>query len=251
MSWTQNLTPEKDGIFCSLIVPCYNEERNLAPFAGAFSAALKNTDIEVILVNNGSTDGSAAVLGSLLREYPFLRSVAVPVNRGYGHGILEGLKAARGTVLGWAHGDLQYSPGDLAAAAEELRPLRHEKFFYKGLRRGRPVADRIFTSGMAFFESALLGLRLSDINAQPTFFHRSLTATFAVPPEDFSLDLYAYACAVKNGFKVRRGSITLKERAAGTSSWNRGLGDRVKLIKRTIAASLTIRKELARPGRQQ
>ena len=100
----------------SIVVPCYNEAENIPLILKRFGEVIKRDDIEVILVNNGSTDGSAAMLDELLPQYPFARTVLVPVNQGYGYGILQGLKAAKGDFIGWTHADMQTDPGDVVKA---------------------------------------------------------------------------------------------------------------------------------------
>ena len=79
----------------SIVVPCYNEEENIPLLLKRFEEVIKRDDMEVILVDNGSTDGSARVLSELVPGYAFARTVSVEVNQGYGYGILQGLKECR------------------------------------------------------------------------------------------------------------------------------------------------------------
>lgn len=103
----------------SIVVPCYNEEENIPPVLERFRRAIGPRDAEVLLVDNGSTDGSAGLLEKLLPDYPFARTVRVPVNQGYGYGILRGLKDAKGDFIGWTHADLQTDPADVMKAYDE------------------------------------------------------------------------------------------------------------------------------------
>ena len=68
----------------SIIVPCYNEERNIPLILEKFNDAIDNKEIEVIFINNGSTDNSAKILEELLPKFSFAKTVLVPVNQGYG-----------------------------------------------------------------------------------------------------------------------------------------------------------------------
>lgn len=239
------------GVFCSIVIPCYNEAENIRPLLSGFAAALRSADIELILVDNGSTDGTAGLLRAAAAEFPFLRAVTCEKNLGYGGGILAGLKQARGRCAGWAHGDMQYAPADIVEAAESLRSLGTDKFFLKGLRGNRAVSEHIFTAGMSVFCALSLGLPLRDINAQPTLFSRSLFEGWTAPPADFSLDLYAYADALRRGYGLIRRKVTLNRRRHGSSSWNRGLADRLRLAGRMAAAVLSIRGKLkGESGRQ-
>ncbi|MBU2573133.1 MAG: glycosyltransferase family 2 protein [Elusimicrobia bacterium] len=228
----------------SIVVPCYNEAPNLQPLLEAFAAACRKRigrDFELIVVDNGSSDGTGAELARLLPLYPFAASVRVEVNKGYGFGILSGLSGARGEYVGWTHGDLQFGPGSIAEAAGLIGDAGGGNVFVKGLRRGRPFSDRFFTAGMSFFETLLMGTPLWDINGQPTLFHRSLLERWNAPPHDFSLDLYAYVTAAKADFKIIRFDVLNSERAGGASSWNRGLLSRVRLVFRTIVSSVRLR----------
>ena len=124
----------------SIVVPCYNEEENLPLILKRFSEVIGERDIEVVLVNNGSTDNSGAVFEELLPSYPFAKLVNVPVNRGYGYGILQGLKEASGDYLGWTHADMQTDPADVVKAYGMIDPAYPR--YIKGNRTRKPAIAR-------------------------------------------------------------------------------------------------------------
>ena len=230
----------------SLVIPCYNEAANLPLLVARCRESFPEGEVETVLVDNGSTDDSPAVLKSLLAGDDRIRSVRVEKNQGYGFGILSGLAAARGAVLGWTHADMQTDPADfLKAAALYEASAEPESLFVKGRRRGRPLGDEVFTSGMAIFETLLLGKPLIDINAQPTVFHRSFFESWAAPPHDFSLDLFAYFQAKARGMEVRRFDVVFGERAHGTSHWNINWKAKRKFIRRTVDFSFELRRRMA------
>ena len=200
-------------------------------------------DIEVILVDNGSSDDSSRVLKELLPAYPGCRSIRVEVNQGYGFGILAGLRAAEGEILGWTHADLQTDPMDVLrglALFEHYGP----DIFVKGRRYGRPIADTVFTISMSVFETLLLGKKMWDINAQPTLFSKVFFQRWHGAPLDFSLDLYAYYQAHIHNLKVHRFAVRFGERAHGVSHWNVNWAAKRKFIRRTIDFSLQLKKSL-------
>jgi glycosyltransferase involved in cell wall biosynthesis len=227
----------------SLVIPCFNESANLPDLAARCRALLEGApQAEVVLVDNGSTDDTPAVLKTLLAGSDRLRGARVEVNQGYGFGILAGLRAATGDILGWTHADLQTDPADalegLALFAAAAEP---ERLFVKGRRYGRPAVDVVFTTGMSAFETLLTGRLMTDINAQPTMFHRSFFETWTNPPSDFSLDLYAFWQARKAGLDVRRFPVRFGPRLFGVSHWNTGMAARWKFIRRTVDFSLRLR----------
>lgn len=227
----------------SLVIPCYNEAANLPLLLNRCQKLVAQPGVEVVLVDNGSTDDSPAVLLALIPDYPGCRSVRVEQNQGYGFGILAGLKAASGDILGWTHADMQTDPQD-ALRGLELFEKHGLNCFVKGRRYGRPLGDVAFTVGMSFFETLLLGRPLWDINAQPTIFTRKFFETWCEPPHDFSLDLFAYYQARLAGLEVYRFPVLFGERAHGVSHWNVNWAAKRKFIRRTIAFSLQLRKSL-------
>jgi hypothetical protein len=119
-----------------------------------------------------------------------------------------------------------------------------KKLYIKGQRSGRPLFDTFFTVGMSFFETCYLRTRLWDINAQPNIFHRSFFEALEKPPHDFSLDLYAFFMARRMKLKIIRTFVLFPKRIHGVSSWNSGIKSKVKFIKRTLAFSSKLKREL-------
>jgi glycosyltransferase involved in cell wall biosynthesis len=230
----------------SIVVPCYNEAANLPHLLAAYAAVIVRDDIEVVLVNNGSTDTTADVLAELAPQYRrFLRIVTVPVNQGYGFGILSGLRATTSEYIGWTHGDLQTPPADVVRGLDLIEAsTTPQRLYVKGTRVGRPLFDRFFTFGMSVFETLYLRCWLYDINAQPNIFPRSFFTTWENPPHDFSFDLYVLYTAKKANLHITRFVVPFLARQHGHSSWNTGLKSKWKFIKRTITFSLELKKRL-------
>lgn len=229
----------------SLVIPCYNEEANLPLLIPRCAEITKTGDIEVILVDNGSVDATPRLLAELLPHASGCRSVRVEKNQGYGFGILSGLYAAKGELLGWTHADMQTDPLD-AQRGLALFEKYGRNIFVKGRRHGRPLADVFFTVGMSVFETALLRRSMWDINAQPTLFSRNFFETWREPPHDFSLDLYAYYQAKLAGLPVHRFSVHFSKRAHGLSRWNINWAAKRKFISRTASFSLELRRMMKR-----
>jgi glycosyltransferase involved in cell wall biosynthesis len=230
----------------SIVVPCYNEEKNIPKLLKAFSEEITRKDVELIVVNNGSTDGSQKTIDDLLPLYPFARCEKVIKNQGYGFGILSGLDAARGTFLGWTHADLQTDPQDVLKALSIIEANNNDKNLYlKGDRKGRPIFDQFFTTGMSIFESLYMGKTLWDINAQPNIFHKDFFDKIRKnAPYDFSLDLYVLYMAKKINLHVERFDVFFPDRQHGESSWNTGMAAKWKFIKRTLEFSVELKREL-------
>lgn len=217
----------------SIVVPCYNEEKNIKHLVERFDLLYQKHKFELILVDNGSSDNTSIEIDKEKNNKEYIKKVTVEHNQGYGYGILSGMKEARGKYIGWIHADLQSDPlvfFDMFKSAL----LEKNNFIYKGARTNRNTSEYFFTNGMAFFESRLFKLKMEDINSQPTLISKTYFLSWKNPPYDFSLDLYAYALALKKNITVKRFNSPQSKRKFGNSSWNTKWNSRIKMIKQVI-----------------
>lgn len=232
----------------SLVIPCYNESKNLPALVERCEMLLKDPEMEVVLVDNGSTDDTPAVMQQLTQSHAQIKCVRVPVNQGYGYGILMGLAQASGEHLGWTHADLQTDPRDFLEA-KKREQAQNKPCFVKGKRYGRPLADVFFTFGMSVFETLLFLKPFYDINAQPVLFPKDFyLAIKDQAPHDFSLDLYFYYKAHEHGLPILRFPVHFGKRLHGVSHWNINWQAKLKFIKRTLAFSFHLRRQLHEKG---
>lgn len=234
------MNPSATGPRLSVVIPCFNESRNLPLLLERLAESVADRrDIDVILVENGSTDDSAGVLNALLAggRYPFASVCTVAQNRGYGFGILAGLQVAAGDIVGWTHADLQTDPRDVVMAFDRMRARPdHHRVFLKGRRRARPVFDVLFTMAMSAVASVMLRTRLLDVNAQPKLFSRELVPLLADAPPDFSLDLYALWRARGAGWTLMTHDVDFGARRFGEAKGGGGvsLRGKLRLARRTL-----------------
>lgn len=230
----------------SVVIPCYNESANLPRLVEAVARAIPaDVSMEVIFVDNGSTDDSARVLAELLPRHPFAVGVSLAVNEGYGHGILTGLRSAAGRTVGWTHADLQTDPRDVVDGYRAFRAqLLEGRTVLKGRRVGRPLVDRVFTGGMSAIASLALSGRFSDVNAQPKLFPRAWLDDMGAAPTDFSLDLYLLWLAGRKGYAVVEHPVAFGTRTHGEAKGGGSLRTKWKLTRRTLAFIRTLRRQI-------
>ncbi|HZY95941.1 MAG TPA: glycosyltransferase family 2 protein [Candidatus Cybelea sp.] len=127
----------------SLVVPLYNEAGNVATLLeriGAVTLALRETfDFEIVLVNDGSTDGTLAAIRTEMRRRPHI--VLVNLSRNFGHQLAAtaGLEIARGDAVVLMDGDLQDPPELIEAFARKWREGYDVVY---AVRRARPGESR-------------------------------------------------------------------------------------------------------------
>lgn len=221
----------------SVIIPCYNEEKNI-PFIFETLSKIVNDNIEIILVNNGSTDNSQEILQALCSNNQSFKICHVPVNQGYGYGILQGLNMATGEILAWTHADLQTDPEDIIIAYNKYYSSTFtDNFIVKGKRKNRRFSEAFFTFGMQIIAFLFLKVYMDDINAQPKIFSRNFYETYIKnkAPYDFSLDLFLLYTAKTNNYFIKTLPVFFKKRLYGEAKGGGSFKTRIKLIKRTFS----------------
>lgn len=100
----------------SVIIPAYNESQGIASTLEELITYVDMNSTEIIVIDDGSTDGTADVV----RQYPEVRLVVHAVNRGYGSAIKSGVKAAVGDIVVWYDADGQHRPEDMHKVVNEI-----------------------------------------------------------------------------------------------------------------------------------
>lgn len=237
-----------DKKLLSVVIPCYNEEKNIPLIVNRLEELIENrADIEILLVNNGSTDNSKSVLETITNGLDKINIVDVPINKGYGFGILEGLKDAKGDVLSWTHADMQTDPKDVFKAYDlylESIDRENKEVFIKGKRKNRNKFDQFFTWGMQVLASIQLKEPLNDINAQPKLFSREFYNSIKEDaPYDFSLDLY-FLYHAKKRCRIYEVPVVFADRIHGEAKGGGTFKGKLKLIKRTLLYMSSLKKRI-------
>lgn len=228
----------------SVVLPCYNESKSIPAILKRFSEVIGNRPVELILVNNGSFDNTAEVLKKELKnsKYKFARTVLVKKNRGYGYGIMFGLKHCKGDILSYSHADQQCDPNDVIRSYDELlkRP-DITKVLMKGHRKKRILSEWIITKSLQVVTAVILWKIFDDINGQPKVFHKSFFNKLVDAPKDFKFDLYIQYMANKNKMKVACIPVDWVRRKHGRSNWAYSVFSRMKTYLGFVGYMLKLR----------
>lgn len=229
----------------SLVIPCYNEKENLEALVNKFSSHVGSKPVELILVDNGSADGTGAKIDDLAQAYPFVRKVTVSKNIGYGHGIKTGLMAARGRYVGWTHADMQTDPGDFFRAIKILQSGSGSHTLIKGQRRARKFSELIFSKTLDLIERLIFRANLDDFHAQPNLIHRDFVSQYAQKmPDDTTIELFTLLLAKRKAYEVVRMPVDFLERKSGESKLQENAIQKFKLIFKTLRGSLRMKRHL-------
>ena len=150
----------------SVFFPAYNDAGTIASLviSAVKTAATLTPDFEVLVINDGSTDDTAAILDELARVYPqHVRIIHHPINRGYGGALRSGFAHARKDLVFYTDGDAQYDPAEMTALWGRITPGVDWVNGWKISRSDpwhRIVIGRIYHHTVKF----LFGLHVRDVD---------------------------------------------------------------------------------------
>jgi len=112
----------KQALGLTIFFPAYNDGGTIASMviAAVRAAARLTPDFEVLVINDGSSDGTAEIADELSRLYPQVRVVHHAKNRGYGGALRSGFSNATKDLIFYTDGDAQYDPRELSLLWEKM-----------------------------------------------------------------------------------------------------------------------------------
>ena len=210
----------------SVVIPCFNEKENIERFPCELFPALKklNQDYEIIAVDDGSTDGSGAVL-KLFEDSRELKRIIHPQNRGMGAALKSAFSAACGDWICVLDADLTFSPEDIVLLIEKQR----EDF--SDLVSGAPWLNLKNPSRVSLFRQFLsrsvnflyrLTLRISFSSFTSVFrlYRSSFLRDLKIQSDGFEINAELAVLFLTHGLKTSEVPVTLSSRRSGHSKLN-------------------------------
>jgi len=201
----------------SVLVPARDEAENLPEFMRQARAAFESNPqrYEVVVVDDGSVDGTWEVLEQLSRDYPFLRRVRHGVRRGIADALRTGYLNSRGSVLVFYPADLQYKPEDIPRLVEPI--LSGQSDIVAGYKEGK--YEKAFVSGIYNrLSRSLFKVGVRDLNSVKAYRREVMDAL----PNRPDWHRYMVVMAAAEGFTVSEVPVPLYPRAAGHSKFGVG-----------------------------
>ena len=203
------------GVALSVVVPVKDEAGNVGPLAREIAAALTGQSHEILFIDDGSSDGTAAALTALKAEIPQLRVLRHGRNLGQSRSIRSGVKAARGGIIITLDGDGQNDPADIPKLLAALSP---DVAMVSGVRvKRKDSASRRLASRLGNgLRSALLGDGASDTGCGLKAFRRDM---FLDLPYFDHLHRFLIALVMREGGKVMFVPVNHRPRLTGASKY--------------------------------
>ncbi len=218
----ETFRPEKPGESTpelSLAIPLYNEADNVRSVVGELVRALEDAgiDYELVLVDNGSQDETGRIIDEMAQANPRLVPVHIPVNQGYGWGILTGLRHCRGRFVGYAWGDNQIRAQDVVRIFQRLR--QGDVDMAKALRVQRHdgwqrlLITRVYNAVFPLF----FPVHSRDVNGCPKIFTREAYEAINPQSRDWFLDPEIMIKAHRLGLRIAEVPVIFYPRTSGKS----------------------------------
>ncbi len=201
----------------SVLVPAKDEVDNLPEFVRLFARELEKAPqvYELVVVDDGSVDGTAGVLEELKTTYPWLKVVTHRSQRGIADALKTASDVAEGRILVFYPADLQFHPNDIPRLVEPI--ANDEVDMVTGTKQGE--YQKKFVSGVYnWFCRRLFGVRVSDMNAVKAY-RREIMDIVPTRPD---WHRFMVVIAGAEGFRLAERPVKLYPRKAGKSKF--GLG---------------------------
>jgi glycosyltransferase involved in cell wall biosynthesis len=203
----------------SVAAPCYNEAEAITPVLAEWDAVLARVPrpTEIVLCNDGSTDGTGAVLERLRQVYPRLRVVSNATNGGYGRALRSAIAATRGTYVATIDSDGQFDLADALTLASELEGGGYDAVtgwrIAKNDSAFRVLADRC----MNVMVRAMFGVHLRDTNCALKVVKGELLRDLRIEARGYPTPTEICVRLAARGHRIGEHGVTHRERAAGMS----------------------------------
>ncbi len=201
----------------SIVLPAYDEEANIV------TAVRRATDVagrlcaehEVIVVDDGSSDATAALVRELAAADPRVRLVQHPRNRGYGDALKSGFEAARMELVFFTDADNQFDLEELA----HFLPLAERVDVVAGYRVNRcdPFSRRLNAKAWNYLVRALFYVPVRDIDCAFKLFRRSVFEGLQLESVGAMVNTELMVKLGRSGYSVVEVGVTHLPRTAGTA----------------------------------
>jgi glycosyltransferase involved in cell wall biosynthesis len=204
----------------SVFFPAYNDSGTIASLVitALHSARRLTPDCEIIVVNDGSADATAAIVDELARTYPEVRAVHHERNRGYGGALRSGFAAATKDLVFYTDGDAQYDPAEMALLWARFESSVDLVNGYK-ISRSDPLHRVVIGRVYHHTVKLLFGLKVRDVDCDFRLMRRSIFDTVRLEKNSGVICLEMMKKIQDAGFRIVEVPVHHYHRAYGRSQF--------------------------------
>lgn len=223
----------------SVFFPCYNEAANVANVTDKTLAVLDKLgiDFEVIIVNDGSSDDTAAIADKIAAENERVKVVHHEKNSGYGAALQSGFRAASKEFVFYTDGDGQFDIGELPP----LLPLMNECDIVScyRIKRQDNLVRKINAFCWTTLVCSLFRMKIRDIDCAFKLFRRNIFDSFQMISTGALIDTEILARAQKKGCRIIQRGVHHYPRTAGEQT-----GAKISVVLRAFKELFKLYREI-------
>jgi glycosyltransferase involved in cell wall biosynthesis len=230
----------------SLVLPAYNEADNIEPLVAEAIPALAacTDDYEIIVVDDGSSDGTADVTRSVMESESCVRLVQHTVNQGFGAAVYSGFTSAVKDWIFYTDADRQF----VLSEVERFVPLMSEADLIAGYRAPRrdPFMRVFYGKGWSMLCTLLFGYTVRDVDCGFKLLRRGIIQELAphIASRGATFSIEWLVRAKRAGYRFVELPVTHRPRVAGSQT-----GANIDVITRAFRELVQVRIQLWREGR--
>lgn len=219
----------------SVIVPVFNERNTVVEVIRRVRAVQLPIDLEVIVVDDGSSDGSDKILGAL--EDSTVRLISHGANRGKGAAVRTGLEAVRGDLVLVQDADLEYDPADWPKLLDPILRGKAKVVYgsrFTGERKNMFPSHWIGNRLLTLITNLLYSSTLSDMETCYKLFDRDVLNGIEVQSDRFEFEPEITAKVLRRGYRIYEVPVSYAGREINEGkkiSWYDGIGALKTLVK--------------------
>ena len=230
----------------TIVLPAYNEAESLPEAleqCGEFIKQVRELDVEVLVVDDGSSDGTAALIKELSTTRPWLRAIRHSVNSGYGAALKTGFAGANGRLVFYTDSDNQFDILEL----REILPLIEGADLVAGFRvyRFDPLTRLVVSWVYNRLVRVLFRVPVRDVDCSFKLMRRERLDRLVLISDDFFIDTEIVARARKWNWRIKEVGVRHYPRRKGKTTVD--AGD----IPRTLRVISRMWREIHYPNRER
>jgi glycosyltransferase involved in cell wall biosynthesis len=213
----------------SIVVPVYNEEATVGAVIERLLAIDLPVPREILVVNDGSTDGTRGVLDALPFAGDALRIVHAPVNGGKGRAIRTGFEQARGTIVAIQDADLELDPAELAHLVQPILAGESQAVYGSRFLHGSQGAPPLSVAANKFLTAltnVLYGSHLTDMETCYKIMRTGVARQLRLEANRFDIEPEITAKLLRAGHRIVERPVRFEPRSRAQGKkigWRDGL----------------------------
>ena len=213
----------------SILVPAYNERETIVPVLERLTSIVLPIPREIIVVNDGSTDGTGPLIDEARRHMTGVTVVHTKINRGKGFSVRSGLARATGTIIAIQDADLELDPAQLGDLIGPILRLETSVVFGSRFVTGRGAAPLVGYAANRFLTGAtnrLFGASLTDMETCYKVMRMAVARSLELSADRYEIEPEITARLLQAGHRIveRPISFAPRSRAAGKKiGWSDGV----------------------------